>query len=250
MLNVKAFHTVAAVVVLCTAIAVSGCGTKENDQVKEENMEVIEETAVLDRTLKNGNSVSGNEIKSDPEHEFDDLTEEQINAAPDVDSITEDQLANMTTDEFRAFIAKNSPDYRNNFAITEDKIMEDSDWLSLRYLVNYQLFGHLWFQIDDEQEESSQMTEEEQAELILEEQTDVSDVSKEEFEEIEALVGGLTDEEFISFLNEIYEESGYEPLELESLSEEELKQFRNDIMDGIEELKKDAKSSEELEAKE
>ena len=245
MLNAKTFHTVAAMVVLSTVIAVSGCGTKKEIQVKEEN-NFVEETAVLDRTLKNKNSVSGNNLVSDPEHEFDDLTEEQINAAPDVDSITESQLANMTTDEFRAFIAKNSPNYRENFVIAEDKIMEDSDWLSLRYLVNYQLFGHLWFQIEEESEDSSQMSEEEQAELVLKEQTDVSDISKEEFEEIATLVNSLTDEEFISFLNEIYEESGYESLGLEYLTKEELKQFRSDIMSGIEELKKDAKSIEKL----
>lgn len=238
MANAKAFRNLTAVVVLVTAIAVTGCGTKDEETKKTQIKEETSSSAVLER-----NTVSGNTSETyvfDPEHEFDDLTEEMLNSVPEVEDLTQDELFKMSVDEFRAFISVRSPDYRNVYGVG-DKEMTDEDWESLRCLISYRLFGELWpsTYVETEAQDGEEESVSENS-LFYEENEyylDEEEVTDEEIDEIKEYLETLSDEDFISIIEGIYQENYGEPLGLSDFTEEELLEFRNEISVGLQEEK-------------
>lgn len=235
MVNTKVFRSLTAVVVLITAIAVTGCGTR-NEKIKDAQIkEEASPSAVLDRGTISENSTE--EYVFDPEHEFDDLTEEMLDVVPEVEDLTQDELFEMSVDEFRAFISVRSPDYRTVYGVG-DKEMTDEDWESLRCLISYRLFGELWpatyveTEIQDGEEESVSENS-----LSYEENLYEEEVTDEEIDEIREYLETLSDDDFISIIEGVYQENYGEPLGLADFTEEEFLQFRNEIMAGLQEEK-------------
>lgn len=116
-------------VVFATALLLVGCG-KEDTPVTEET--------ISENTVRSGGAISAEEIL--PE-EFADLTQEQLDAVPELETITQQQLYEMSNAEFRALIYKYCPNYKEIYGITSE--MTEDKWNSFRMVVSYQLFGKI-----------------------------------------------------------------------------------------------------------
>ena len=244
----KMFRALTAVVLI--AIAVTGCGVNNNE---ENNMEVpnipdveypskIETPSVqfdsaeeFEAYIDVVSSVS-EENGFDPEKEFDDITQEMLDAVPDLETITEEEFASLDTNQFRAFIAKYSPEYRAVYGIESNKQMTDEDWLSLKYLVNYRLFGTLWFDVPLEDDEYV-ITEDEKQKAINDAKMEVYNVTDEDIDNIILLISEATNDELVSLIKEVFIDQGYEINNLENMTDAEIEIFKEQLLKGLEELK-------------
>lgn len=242
MRNCKKFHNFAAVAILILLTAVIGCGKNIENQTESTTSTKNEEysTEVLDRTVKenseNGSIAEAPESTFDPAHEFDDISGELLSAVPDLDSLTKKQLEEMTMDEFRAFIKIHCPNYRTVFGIYSDREMTESDWDSLKHLVNYNLFGSLWFDVEAEEKDNS-LTEEEQMAILEEAKLEAYGITKEDIDVIILEIDNFTNEDLVAFFEEVFKEQGYDTSVLLSLTEEEIEEFKVNLKTELEKMK-------------
>lgn len=249
MRDKKMFRNITAVALI--AIAVSGCGinnVEEQSLNNESDTSGVEEQSVKFNSADefeayiDGNismTDSSEEVTFNPENEFLDLSEELMESVPDIDTITEEEFAAMDTDQFRAFIATYSPEFRSVYGIESDKIMTDEDWLSLKHLVNYRLFGTLWFDLPNEEFEESVLTEEEQISAIEQAKLEVYDVTNEDIDNIITLINESSYEDLILLIKEIFSEQGYNTDGLDSMNADEILVFREQLIEALNKLKTD-----------
>lgn len=242
-----------AAMLVFASIAVIGCGTK-NEQALETDIEVEQ-------------SVSENSLEVEEENEFSDLSQELIDNVPkeeDYESFTQKDLFSMSKDEFRAFIYVYCPNYRDVFNISKDKVMEDTDWESLRSLVSYQFFGSLWdvsnvkdnYELAKKIADKYTMTDEEKEKIMdkfvnpsdnadasNEDEDDASEITPEEeiqeLEYFEKIIQYATPEEILELVYYSVLEETEEELDFSNITEEEVEELRNGILDEINDVKKE-----------
>jgi len=218
MVKTWVFHIQAAVVLSLITIAVMGCGVENKEELKEEAIILHEEKE----------SVSSNTV-----NEFSDLSQELIEQARDPNKLTQEELANMSVDELRAMIHVYAPNYRSSFQIDPDKVMEEKDWESLRHLINYSLFGTLWFESQEVDFEEVQW-----GEINLSKELSILQANESHFlaKDLDPLIeefSNATDQEFIAKLEQLFLEAGMEEDLLSSLPKEELTEFRLELIEAL-----------------
>ena len=119
--------------------------------------------------------------------------QEDLVEGPDLRTITEEEFYNLPVAQLAAAVESQIPDYRDKFSISEDMEMTDDAWEALRPLLFYSLFGK---DIVRYEREAGITT---------------ADVTVEEDENSEYLIGHYTENELVWFDREY----------LESLTDEE-----------------------------
>ncbi len=119
--------------------------------------------------------------------------QEDLVEGPDLRTITEEEFYNLPVAQLAAAVESQIPDYRDKFSISEDTEMTDETWEALRPLLFYSLFGK---DIARYEKEAGITT---------------AEVTVEEDENSEYLVGHYTENELVWFDREY----------LESLTDEE-----------------------------
>ena len=119
--------------------------------------------------------------------------QEDLVEGPDLRTITEEELYNLPVAQLAAAVESQIPNYRDKFSISEDMEMTDDAWEALRPLLFYSLFGK---DIVRYEKEAGITT---------------AEVTVEEDENSEYLVGHYTENELVWFDREY----------LESLTDEE-----------------------------
>ena len=138
-------------VVVATALSLSGCGKSELANTYEES---VSDNQVVQEVQE---SVQDESIPS----EFAELSKEILENVPPLEDVTQEQLYDMSLDEFKALIYTYCPNYREVYQINGD--MTDELWESLRYVVSYQLYGTVTYspsidEVSDEDLAKAQIT--------------------------------------------------------------------------------------------
>ncbi len=129
--NLSIYIVMTAVI---STLSLSGCG---KDKAAESSTVYSSETLAADYSVDP-------DAPFDPDHEFDDITDAQLAAVPTLDeNLTEEQFLAMDTNQFRAFVKKYVPGYRESYNVESDKAFTEDDWNSLKALMCYRLFGDL-----------------------------------------------------------------------------------------------------------
>ena len=114
-------------------------------------------------------------------------SQEDLVEGPDLRTITEEELYNLPVAQLAAAVESQVPDYRDKFSISEDMEMTDEAWEALRPLLFYSLFGK---DIARYEKEAGITT---------------AEVTVEEDENSEYLVGHYTENELVWFDREYLE---------------------------------------------
>ena len=226
-INLNKIKMIMAMVFFTIVVILSGCGKEEplNEVVVEKNEEIL---------------VENEEFSI--EHEFDDLSEEILNNVPNLDTLTQEQLRDMTIDEFRAFIKVYCPDFRNVYSITSNGEMSKEDWETLKRLVNYNLFNELWFESEDSISSNSvsenEVIENESAFIKAVEWSE-SGYTVEEIEEMILIISESENEVLKSLLLEVFKENDFDMENLENIDEESLEFLKTEMLNYLINIKKE-----------
>lgn len=225
-----------AAAVLSAAVFLSGCGFTEKTEETEVSSvtDVSGNMNVLDRDL-----AAGIKEKTDStQQDFAGLTEEQLAAVPDIESMTKEDMFAMDIDAFRAFMAVYSPDFRKYYNISDETVMTDEQWETLRHLVSYNLFGEIWSgSISDTEQEavSEDFTKEDMNDAYESVADSISgnQITKEETEEEVSKIFSLETEEFRDYMIEVMEGYPEEQQAFTDMTAEELDIFRELLTENL-----------------
>lgn len=243
MRNLRMVTTIA---VFSTAIVLSGCATKDTPVKEEQTEEALLSDEVLHPTETSNNSV---EKAFDPKHEFDDITEEMIATLPDPETMTEEEFLSLSVEQFRAFVSVYIPDYRSLYAVNTDTEFTETEWNSLKALVNYRIFGHLSYAIPSDtvsdnsidnvptvSGNSLESVSEDEMQDAIKEDIDANatdetsnSMSVEEIDELIIALQSSSDEELLAFMQSLFSEEA-SVSDISNLTEEEIEECRQALI--------------------
>lgn len=214
--------------VLC--LSMCSCGSKES----------INEDAAVIEGEGHVRFIGGDEIiEKASAGEFSNIDQEELDQAIDAEDITKEIFQNMPLDEFRVFVAKNFPNYREIYHIEEDKVMTDDDWQSVKYLMSYQLYGEFIYP----EEEGEETTEEEILESIdvekeiadyfndeSQEESTEEEADLEEAKKIVEELSSMSDDDFYAYVLYSMAENGTDITEI-TITPEELAEIRKQVIE-------------------
>ncbi len=220
----------ACVVAVAIVLFATGCGSKkEPAKESQEYAEYVAPERTIDPTKPT--PLPG------PEADFKGITDEMMEAVPDIKTLTEEQFFAFELDEFRAFVKKYAPNFRSSYSVTHD-YFSPSDWSSLRYVMAYQLFGTTGFSGEmadftkgtKPTEEPIVRTptpgpkaEEEKSALDIAAKVDLSEFSKDDLKEMIEELSAIDIESFRGLLIESYPEAEESII---AMSEEDLSKVK------------------------
>lgn len=239
--------------IMATALSVAiftGCGIK--DRV-EETVDTVSEAVEEDLGITSSASYEGTDgfIHSDqidfetiPE-EFADIEKEVYDSVPTINSITIEQLFDLSIDQLRAFVSLYAPDYRALYQIDSDLVMEEEHWNTLRSIISYQLFGTIRNpnKTFGEYEEDTIQNLQENAliraqdyasgEENLDNETFIS-----QLEEEKQSILNMDRESFVSYINDLFVQTGYtnddgSTIDVGSFDDETLNEMKESIISDI-----------------
>ncbi len=176
--------------------------------------------------------------------------------------MSKNEILALSAEEVEHIVTTQLPNYRKTFKIDEDRVMSESDWLSIREIICLQLFGSAIPDktspsesievAKDEPEtekeepvvEEPEKTEPEQEEYDPEKDEQLQTYTEDELEDPDRIyyaptydeIYFMTYEEFAEYLNGMYayfypDETGL--LDFHSLSDEELQTYKDDLLESI-----------------
>lgn len=163
-------------------------------------------------------------------------TTEEVKENP-IFLLTMDEVYHLTAEETEKLITENEPDWRTIYKIDSDYVMGPDDWLAVRDMLGYQLFGKEYLTYKPEPvtiTDTKIYTEENDAEMesLYEKDPDLIYEMP-----TRSYILSLSDEEFIKYMDNLSKHWGYSAPGIDSpfslLSKEELDEIRNGLLDTI-----------------
>lgn len=179
----KKYTLVTIILMLFLATVLTGCEGKFGEYTEDLKTE-------LESELSAG-SIS----------DFEDLTQEEIDAAPLLEDLTKKELATADIKTIKTICAKNlGSDFRSFFSIDATTDLKDEDWENIRGLLYFQLFQTFIYVDEDGNEHLLINTDNEKQQLDQAKQQ--KEAFEKEKEEIRTNIEEMTKEEFVGFLCE------------------------------------------------
>lgn len=140
--------------------------------------------------------------------------------------MTKEELKTLTPAEIKEMIETYLPDYRAVYGIDADRVMEDNDWMQLRDLIYYQLYGEI---IDTPLEEAKAAIDFSQPDKIVGHDGSYLDPNWIYYAPTKEYFDTLSYYEFAQYMNNLLIYSGYELTEGEDftkMDDDSLKQIK------------------------
>ena len=159
--------------------------------------------------------------------------EQGSDAAFNIHDLTMEELYNMTPSQVESTILEGVPNWRDIFAVSENYVMKENDWEEMKHLLGYSLWGKSWIRWYRETEDKriEEEIKNEYGGTLSENIPD--DPNYIYYAPTKSFIKNMNDEEFASYMENMFNYYNYEPVDFHELNHEQLEELKQSAIENI-----------------